>query len=91
MSNHITSGPNFLHEDEGFRICQYGLAGGMKGFYRYTFIEHKCTQENYSHSDKGWRWHVSDPEKSGIECRMCDTRAPDGLQAVFWFVSGTHP
>jgi len=88
VSTNITSGPNFLYEDEGFRICQYGIRASGK---RYTFIEHHCEQENYSHSDRGWRWHVSDPEKSGIECRACDTRPPEGLQAVFWFVSGPFP
>lgn len=89
MSNHITSGPEFLYEDEGFRICQYGIRHKKT----YTFIEHKCMKEDRDGSGafQNWRWHVSDPEVSGIECRMCDTRPPEGLQAVFWFVSGPFP
>lgn len=82
MSNHITSGPDTLLEDDGFRIVQYGIEGHRS---TYTFVEHLCVAKDEV-LDKGWRWHGSDPAEVGYECPKCTRRPPEGLQAVFWFV-----
>jgi hypothetical protein len=57
---------------------------------RHTFLEHNCGYEDpravVQPSKRYWHALIYTVEARNQACALCQTRASDGLQAIFWIM-----
>jgi hypothetical protein len=53
---------------------------------QYTYLQHKCPKPRGHIDADNWGGLVYIVEARGWACSWCQSRASDGLQAMFWFL-----